>query len=99
MEKAKRLDWIDMCRGFIMILVVFGHTLTYNSNLRFIIFTFHMPALFIISGYVFKPRPLKTSGPKYAKRLLLPLYAAGTALIVYRIIRVYFETGRMSDIM
>lgn len=62
MEKAKRLDWIDMCRGFIMILVVFGHTLTYNSNLRFIIFTFHMPALFIISGYVFKPRPLKTSG-------------------------------------
>ena len=58
-----------------------------------------MPALFIISGYVFKPRPLKTSGPKYAKRLLLPLYAAGTALIVYRIIRVYFETGRMSYII
>ena len=27
MEKAKRLDWIDMCRGVIMILVVFGHTL------------------------------------------------------------------------
>lgn len=91
MENKKRLDWIDMCRGIVMILVVLGHTLTYNSNLRFIIFTFHMPVLYVISGFVFKPRTLKMSAYKYAKRLLMPMYLAGVALLIYRIIRMTME--------
>lgn len=98
MESKKRLEWIDMCRGIVMILVVLGHTLTYNSNLRFIIFTFHMPVLFVISGYVFKPRNLQSSVPKYAKRLLVPMYLAGAALLIYRVIRMCIENQTFTDI-
>lgn len=98
-KTKKRLDWIDMCRGIVMILVVLGHTLTYNSNLRFIIFTFHMPVLFVISGFVFKLRLLKTSVPKYVKRLLMPMYLAGVALLIYRIIRMTLEKQALADIV
>lgn len=98
MESKKRLGWIDMCRGIVMILVVLGHTLTYNSNLRFIIFTFHMPVLFIISGFVFKPRVLCISAPKYAKRLLMPMYVAGIALLIYRIMSMIIEQQKLADI-
>lgn len=100
MEKKKqRLNWIDMCRGLIMIIVVMGHTLTTDSNLRFIIFTFHMPALFVISGYVFKSRKFVESTPKYAKRLLVPLYGAGAALLVYRLIYINIIGGTLDDII
>lgn len=66
MTEKNRLNWIDSCKGFAIILVVLGHMEkglvssgqfpVYNSFLsgldRFI-YTFHMPLFFIISGYIF----------------------------------------------
>jgi fucose 4-O-acetylase-like acetyltransferase len=55
MEK-KRLSWVDVTKGFLMILVVIGH---YPGQLDFplvkYIYWFHMPAFFILSGMFFKP--------------------------------------------
>ncbi len=55
MEK-KRLSWVDVTKGFLMILVVIGH---YPGQLDFplgkYIYWFHMPAFFIFSGMFFKP--------------------------------------------
>ena len=99
MQEKKRLGWIDMCRGITMITVVFSHTLTVDSNLRFIFLTFNMPILFIISGFLFKERGIKESIKKYFKRLLLPLYEAGIALLIYRIIRICLEHGSMADMV
>jgi len=54
--KKKRLTWVDITKGFLMILVVMGH---YPGELDFPIITyiywFHMPAFFILSGMFFKP--------------------------------------------
>ena len=55
MEK-KRLNWVDVTKGLLMILVVIGH---FPGQLDFplgkYIYWFHMPAFFLLSGLFFKP--------------------------------------------
>ncbi|MBR4538305.1 MAG: acyltransferase [Clostridia bacterium] len=64
---GKRIAWIDFVRGLIIILMVFGHNIQYGSgdtmlaNKLFLnnkvfqfIYSFHMPCLMILSGYLFE---------------------------------------------
>lgn len=53
-ESSKREEFIDISRGILLILVILGHSAALNTNIRDIIYWFHMPAFFIISGFVFK---------------------------------------------
>lgn len=46
----KRLNYIDTAKGILILLVVIGHIVPENSILRTWIWSFHMPAFFIISG-------------------------------------------------
>lgn len=53
---GKRLFWADALRGLLIIIVVLGHSLQhgdYENRLSWnIIYSFHMAAFFVISGYV-----------------------------------------------
>ena len=65
----ERLDYVDMLKGFAILLVVMGHFLSwqwggplnpyipedikYLALLRRVIYSFHMPLFFFLSGYVF----------------------------------------------
>lgn len=69
----KRLVWLDIAKGIGILLVVLGHCLHINEKYFQLIFVFHMPLFFALSGYVFKGSDsfwlfLK----KKAKTLLLP---------------------------
>ncbi|MDT2828744.1 MAG: acyltransferase family protein [Enterococcus viikkiensis] len=73
----KRDAYFDNAKLFLMILVVFGHFLqpfindhAFYNDLYYFIFTFHMPAFILISGYFAKSGPKPIS--KLAKKLLLP---------------------------
>lgn len=68
--------WVDSAKGIGVILVVVGHLL-YNSDLPLLnklIYSFHVPLFFILSGYVQK----EISGVNYLKRrarkLLVPFF-------------------------
>lgn len=91
----QRIDWIDMAKGITMLLVLFGHLPGSGNNPWFpdivggiaIIYYFHMPAFFFLSGLTFKAND---SFPaflfKRVRRLLVPyfffsLYAIGKILI------------------
>jgi len=50
--EINRLDWIDTARGIGIILVVLGHTFL-PKPLASIIYSFHMPLFFFLSGYLF----------------------------------------------
>ena len=70
----KRDAYFDNAKLFLMILVVFGHFLQPFVNdhplyddLYYFIFTFHMPAFILISGYFAK------SGPKVGVRKVATL--------------------------
>ena len=51
MKKDSRITWLDAARGYGILLVIFAHV--DYSYLRNIIYTFHMPLFFFLSGYVF----------------------------------------------
>lgn len=49
-RSKKRLDWVDIAKGIAIILMVVGHEV-YNRSVYALIFSFHMPLFFILSGY------------------------------------------------
>ncbi|WP_313235649.1 acyltransferase family protein [Sporosarcina ureae] len=88
----KRLTWVDVTKGFLMILVVIGH---YPGQLDFplvkYIYWFHMPAFFILSGLFFKPvvekSLMKISIQKRFMQLIVPylFFLVSITLIRYGI--------------
>jgi len=53
-NQNNRIAFIDYAKSICIFLMVIGHS-SDNQLLRTYIYSFHMPALFIISGYLFKP--------------------------------------------
>ena len=83
-----RNESIDTLKGILIILVIVGHVLlgTLDENVfRYVIYSFHMPVFFFISGYLInwqKIQKLTINGllGKYWHRMLLPW---AIALILY----------------
>ncbi|MEK3976709.1 acyltransferase family protein [Psychrobacillus sp. FSL K6-1267] len=70
----KRVTWVDVTKGFLMILVVIGH---YPGELNFplskYIYWFHMPAFFLLSGIFFKEIKEDEASNKTVKKRFLQL--------------------------
>ena len=45
----KRLQYIDIAKGIAMICIILGHM--GNANINRVVFTFHVPIFFFITGY------------------------------------------------
>ena len=69
---SKRIEWIDIAKGAGMILVILGHCLPYGRIFCNLIFAFHMPLFFILSGMVYKDIPLKEIFIKRFRSLIIP---------------------------
>lgn len=61
-----RIKWIDQYKGFLALLVIIGHVLSWYCNIKdnsvfgvvyLLIYTFHMPAFFYLAGYLDKVSP------------------------------------------
>lgn len=63
-----RIDWIDYSKAILIMLVVFAHCPRVPYTLDALIVGFHMPAFFIISGYLHK---CQSSGYIYSVQLLV----------------------------
>lgn len=50
MTKSHRIEWVDIAKGIAIILMVMGHEVK-NQWIYTVIFSFHMPLFFILSGY------------------------------------------------
>ena len=68
MVESNRLDWIDVAKGLGISSVVIGHV--YTNYIHWIIFAFHMPLFFFLSGITLKPKQLKIK--KIFKGLIIP---------------------------
>lgn len=82
---TKRIEWIDICKGLGIFLVVIGHTgIAKASQTAYDwIYSFHMPFFYMISGLVFNETKYDTFG-KYIKRrlktLVIPFFILNTIL-------------------
>lgn len=54
-KDSDRIAYIDIARAFAIFLVVLGHTLT-KGKMRRVIYSFHIPLFFLISGMVLKEK-------------------------------------------
>ena len=55
-EKRQRIDYIDYVKALCIFLMVVAHW-THNEYLFRYIYSFHMPAFFLVSGMLHHPRP------------------------------------------
>ena len=80
---TKRQPEFDVAKGVGILAVIIGHGAGTPTILRNLIFSFHMPLFFIISGFFMKPTQKLTWSfvKKQAKALLLP-YVITSALVV-----------------
>ncbi|MEL4179069.1 acyltransferase family protein [Roseateles sp. PN1] len=69
-----RLAWLDTAKGIGIIAVVAGHVFS-NRQVADLIYLWHMPLFFFLSGYLFSPRPSLAFAVKKAKHLLVPYLA------------------------
>lgn len=91
-EKNVRIGWVDAAKAFGLLLVFWGHLLYggshYSEVINKIIYSFHMPMYFILSGYVCKSdtKTLMEYIKGKFKRILLPaiiLYLCTLPLFFY----------------
>lgn len=75
MAEKKRVEWLDQLRGTAMFFVILGHISSIPEDHRLLIYAFHMPLFFMISGATFRPGKYETFGAcvlDKAKKLLVP---------------------------
>ena len=86
----KRTQWIDALKGYGILLVVFGHCITYLENSGYAyeliwkyIASFNMPLFFMISGYLYRSggQDIKTVFFKKLKTLGIPFLVATVLFI------------------
>jgi acyltransferase len=89
MSISNRIEWIDVCKGMGIFLVVLGHTMI-DGTARSYIYSFHMPLFFFISGYLFSTKKYATFKEflvSKAKTLLIPYISFSIiALIALKIL-------------
>ncbi len=84
-----RIRWLDFARGIGILLVLLGHILPKSNIISIIIYSFHIPLFFIISGYLLGQKTF--SELKYSnfirKRLYNLLYKYYTLSITMMIVQ------------
>jgi acyltransferase len=85
-----RLDYIDNAKAIAILLVIIGHTDGLPQFFKNLIFSFHMPAFFFISGYLVKQTKLDMDFISFAKSqintLIIPYIFFGIISIIYSIL-------------
>lgn len=71
----ERIEWLDLSKGIGIFLVIAGHCLNVNTTPFHLIFEFHMPLFFLLSGYTYSRKTgLGIWLKKKVKGLLFPFF-------------------------
>lgn len=86
--EQKRIEWIDRAKGIAIFLVLFGH-MCIIVNITTVIYAFHMPLFFFLSGLVFQyekyPGFLAFLRKKF-KDLMIPCLLFNLMYILWRLV-------------
>lgn len=82
-EEAKagsRIEYIDIAKALGIMLVIAGHVVSSDTEIKRVLYAFHMPLFFMLSGMLLKPRAAygfetwKTLLIKKLRALMLPYF-------------------------
>ena len=87
----KRYQYLDVARGFGLLLVIISHSCGLS---RFLI-NYYIPLFFVVSGYIYKEgRSYKENIEHKAKRLLIPYFGYSAVLLAVKTISVPIKNFR-----
>lgn len=89
-NQGGRWGGVDLLKGLLMFLVIFGHTLPRpfsGDPLKWAIYAFHIPAFFFVSGFLVDRDRFLARSPValivvYTKRLVLPWVVASLLMLL-----------------
>lgn len=93
--RNQRIQWIDSAKGFGILLVVYAHLFEFGTSL---IYLFHMPLFFILSGITFREESLTDCLIKKGRSLLLPYIVFAILFVPLRILYLFITEGTMPPI-
>lgn len=88
---SKRIEYIDVAKGITILLVIVGHVEELPPPLKSIIYSFHMPIFFLLSGYFFKNESIQDATKKMFHSLIIPYFVVGLFMRLCQISINYFE--------
>ena len=82
-SRGGRIYWINLSKVIGMYLMIIGHLAIINDYVIQLIFSFHMPLFFIMSGMFHHPRALRETFGKVVKSLFVPFAIMTLIWIMY----------------
>lgn len=97
LPSANRIGWIDTAKGLGLLLVVYGHFLSCaaDSFIFKVIYSFHMPMFFMLSGFLVKPLKQSLGGYIHKKTITL---LAPPIISIMLMLPLFFIEMRMRNI-
>ncbi len=80
---SNRIIWVDWAKSLCMLLVVFGHCHFQDSFISDIIYSFHIPLFFFLSGLLCSKNTTRNSIIKDFKYLILPYLFYGSIYVLF----------------
>lgn len=79
-------------KGVLILLVILGHCFTFGHPLNDVVYSFHVPLFFILSGYFYKPSYARSQKDFFKKKLkMLFLYFLVPTLIFTLLTPIFFK--------
>lgn len=99
----KRIQFFDICKGILISFVVLGHIMPEKSSIHMWIYSWHMPAFFMISGMLmeyteYDKRPLITRRGiifEGLRKLIIPYFYYGMLLLLVRWMSTGFDSANL----
>lgn len=88
MVATSRISWIDYAKVLCIWLMVCGHA-GQEGMIQLLSYQFHMPAFFLISGILYRPKGVRVT----LKSLGVPILFYGLLYLTFRLFLVLFKAG------
>lgn len=88
----KRIGYVDMAKGLAIILVIVGHSNFVPPLARMILYIFHIPLFFFLSGFTLNVRKFKTFSDyclNKLKSLVVPFFILNSFVFLFQLFVMY----------
>lgn len=92
-----RMRSVDIARGIAIISIILGHMSIGMVNR--VVYTFHVPIFYVLTGYFMKPEKLKCFVKRKARIILLPYMVTCFAIIFFSSISAFLREDDIVDTM
>lgn len=102
-DNGRRITWLDMSKGFAILLVVMGHRGFISPECNVWLSTFHLPTFFIISGFLLAVKkehelPFKVIFEKKLSGIAIPYIVFSIFSLLYDLTYIIKNEMTFSDI-